>query len=732
MLHWFSARLSNFVVFVLMVGIAFTCTSFSHAAESFSVPQTDEVKLAWDANDQTPTGYRIYQRLEGQSYDGAQPVWEGAATSCTVYNLAYETTYYFVVRAYSGDTESGDSNEVTYTTGAMPINTYTITSSSSANGSIAPLGGISVEEGTDQSFSITPSDGYQVADVLVDGASVGVVSTYTFQQVNADHTISVQFALSSYSISASADAGGSISPSGSIDVEHGTTQEFAVGSAVGYQVADVLVDGVSVGAVSSYLFDSVNADHTIHATFRAQTFSISASTGSNGSITPSGSSNVSYAGSQTYTMAPDSGYEIDDVKVDGVSVGDSGSYTFANVTSSHTISVTFVQENQPPTADAGPDQTVDENSTVFLNSLNSFDPDDGIATFTWRQIQGVDVSLSAADEPETSFVAPNVGTSGTALVFELTVTDFSGVTSTDSCIVNVTWVNMAPEADAGADQTVAEGFAVTIDASGSTDADDGIVSYAWKQTLGPVVTLSDASSAAPRFQTPNVGVDGASMGFEVTVTDVGGLQDTDTCLVNVTWVNTPPMANAGMDQQVGVGDEVVLDGSQSFDADTNDSLSYRWHQSGGIPVVLSDAYAQSPVFLAPDAGEEGAELVFELTVTDNQGLMGTDTCQVSVAPAQPAPDTIAPTVTIQNLAGDQLTTSLRKFVLSGTASDDVEVAQVVWENSTGDSGVAIGTTDWVIDYIRVKRGENIITVTAYDTAGNAGSVTKTVYLVRTR
>ena len=733
MLQWFVNRFPYFVVFVLMAGVAFLGASVSHAAETYTVPQTAEVTLAWDANDPTPTGYRIYQRLDDQTYDDAQPVWEGTDTSCTIYNLEYDTAYYFVVRAYSGDTESGDSNEVTYTTTSAPITTYTITSSTSANGAVAPLGAVSVDEGSDQTFSITPDDGCYIVDVLVDDVSVGAVASYTFQEVAADHAISVQFALSSHTISASSDVGGSISPAGSINVEHGATQEFTISSAEGYEVAAVDVDGVSMGAVTSYLFESVTKDHTIHASFTAQTFSISASAGSNGTITPSGSISVYYGGSQTYSITPDSGYLIADVLVDGVSVGDSGSYTFANVIAHHTINATFAQENQQPTADAGPDQSVDENSTVLLNGLNSIDPDDGIATYQWSQIQGVDVELSASDEPEISFIAPNVGTSGAALVFELTVTDFSGATSVDSCIVNVTWVNMAPEADAGADQTVEEGTDVTIDASESTDADDGITTYEWKQLLGPTVTLSDASSATPTFQTPDVGSsDGASMTFEVTVTDAGGLQDTDTCLVNVTWVNTPPVADAGTDQQVAVEDEVVLDGSQSFDADPNDTISYRWHQSGGIPVELSDAYAQAPVFMAPDAGEEGGALTFELTVTDSQGLMGTDTCQVSVAPTEATQDTAAPVVTIENPANDPLVTVLRKLKLYGTAADDTEVAQVVWENSTGGSGVAMGTTNWSIDYIRLKRGENVITITAYDTSGNAGSVTKIVYLIRFR
>jgi uncharacterized repeat protein (TIGR02543 family) len=70
---------------------------------------------------------------------------------------------------------------------------YNFTASAGAGGSISPLGDVSVEEGTDQTFIITANTGYVVSDVLVDGASVGAVSSYTFSNVTADHTITVSF-----------------------------------------------------------------------------------------------------------------------------------------------------------------------------------------------------------------------------------------------------------------------------------------------------------------------------------------------------------------------------------------------------------------------------------------------------------------------------------------------------------------------------------------------------------
>ena len=80
-------------------------------------------------------------------------------------------------------------------TGCLPTApiTYTITATSGANGSIDPTGVITVTEGEDQIFTITPDTDYQVADVLVDSVSVGAVEEYTFMNLDEDHTISATF-----------------------------------------------------------------------------------------------------------------------------------------------------------------------------------------------------------------------------------------------------------------------------------------------------------------------------------------------------------------------------------------------------------------------------------------------------------------------------------------------------------------------------------------------------------
>ena len=222
---------------------------------------------------------------------------------------------------------------------------YTITASAGANGTISPSGSVSVAGGASQTFTITPASGYNVASVTVDGSSVGAVTSYPFSNVTANHTISATFAINTYTITASAGANGTISPSGSVSVAGGASQTFTITPGSGYHVASVTVDGSSVGAVTSYPFSNVTANHTISATFALNTYTITPSAGTNGTISPSAALTVNSGASQAFTIAPAKGYWVAGVQVDGVSVGAVTTYKFSNVTANHTIVATFAKRD---------------------------------------------------------------------------------------------------------------------------------------------------------------------------------------------------------------------------------------------------------------------------------------------------------------------------------------------------------------------------------------------------
>ena len=185
-------------------------------------------------------------------------------------------------------------------------------------------GVVSVTGLIDQAFTIDPDAGYYIADVTVDGVSVGAVTDYTFTDVIADHTITAAFAIDTYEITVTQAANGAIAPAGTAGVVSVTgliDQAFAIAADAGYYITDVTVDGVSVGAVTDYTFTDVIADHTITAAFAIDTYEITVTQGANGAITPAGTAGVvSVTGltDQAFTIDPDDGYYITDVTVDGV------------------------------------------------------------------------------------------------------------------------------------------------------------------------------------------------------------------------------------------------------------------------------------------------------------------------------------------------------------------------------------------------------------------------------
>ena len=165
---------------------------------------------------------------------------------------------------------------------------------------------------------------------------------------------------------------------------------FTMTPATGHQVSSVLIDGASVGALTSYTFSGVTANHTISATFTsAATFTITPTAGANGTVSPATPVKVNSGASQTFTITPATGCQVSSVLVDGASVGAVTSYAFSDVTTNHTISASFAAANQPPVADAGPDQTVGKGAKVTLNGSNSTDVGGpGIASYLWTQTVG--------------------------------------------------------------------------------------------------------------------------------------------------------------------------------------------------------------------------------------------------------------------------------------------------------------------------------------------------------
>lgn len=171
-----------------------------------------------------------------------------------------------VARPQDGNGDSTGYSDI----GAFELGppSWTVTASAGAGGSVTPAGESSVVQGGSLSFAFTPAEHHHVADVLVDGVSVGPVTSWTFADVTSDHTVAASFEFDSYTVTASAGAGGRITPAGTTIVPHGGALTLRVRPRAGYRVARLIVDGRNVGPRARFAINGCSCNHVIRARFR--------------------------------------------------------------------------------------------------------------------------------------------------------------------------------------------------------------------------------------------------------------------------------------------------------------------------------------------------------------------------------------------------------------------------------------------------------------------------------
>lgn len=174
--------------------------------------------------------------------------------------------------------------------------------------------------------------------LTIDGAAAAVSA---FSVSTRGSTVVASLANVAKTVTISTSGNGSVTGPGT--VAYNGSASYSITPDAGNVIADVLVNGASVGIVTSYNFTDVVQNQSIHAVFieEGTEFTITASAGTGGSISPSGDTSVEYGNDQSYTITPDTGYYVLDVQVNGSSVGPVTSYDFTNITSDATISASF-------------------------------------------------------------------------------------------------------------------------------------------------------------------------------------------------------------------------------------------------------------------------------------------------------------------------------------------------------------------------------------------------------
>jgi uncharacterized repeat protein (TIGR02543 family) len=179
------------------------------------------------------------------------------------------------------------------------INSYTLVMSKTGSGTgttIPTLGNHIYDYGDEITISASPATSSTFNGWSGDATGTSNVTL----TMNENKSVTATFTLKSYTITASAEANGAISPSGAVGVNHGADQAFTITADANYHIADVVVDGSSVGAVGTYTFTNVTADHTISATFAIDTYTVTYSgNGSTSGTVPTGPVDYDYEATVT-------------------------------------------------------------------------------------------------------------------------------------------------------------------------------------------------------------------------------------------------------------------------------------------------------------------------------------------------------------------------------------------------------------------------------------------------
>lgn len=298
------------------------------------------------------------------------------------------------------------------------------------------------------------------------------------------------------------------------------------------------------------------------------------------------------------------------------------------------VEVIDTQENLIPIAQAGSDQNVSTGSVVSLNGSQSSDPNNDPLTYAWT-LTSIPAGSGATLSDKTIFNPTFTADADGEYVAELVVND--GTIDSLPATVTITAAsdsqNSPPTAHAGQNQNVKTGSEVTLDGSGSNDADNDPLTYTWTMNSKPTgsnASLSSTDQVGPSF---TADVEG-TYEIELVVHDGTVASTAATVTITASAANSVPIAYAGPDQNVTANEQVGIDGKGSSDAD-NDPLTYLWtiiSKPSGSTVSLPATANSEMVFFTPDMP---GDYVIQLVVNDGTVDSPADTVTITAADASP-------------------------------------------------------------------------------------------------
>ena len=360
-----------------------TCALFLSLALIFclsTLAHPAQVTVQWDPSvDPEVVGYKVYYGTSSRQYQYAVDV--GGTTTCTLSSLQEGVPYYIAATAYdAARAESDFSAEIFYTAGGC---VYSLSSVSQSFPSAGGAGSVSLSTGAGCAWTAVSNAAWIILTSNSSGSGNGSVAfTVASNPTSNSRTGTLTIAGTSLTINQQGATQYilSLNRTGS-----GFGTVTAVPAAAVYSPGTAVTLTASPDASSTFAGWSgacsgtsptcsltMDANKTVTAAFNPKAFSIVASAGPNGAITPQGTVWVNYGASQSFTITPAAGYGISDVRVDGISIGAVTSYLFGNVMAGHTLTASFAALPSPAPADltlavnAGGDEYTDRAGVRYL------------------------------------------------------------------------------------------------------------------------------------------------------------------------------------------------------------------------------------------------------------------------------------------------------------------------------------------------------------------------------
>ena len=475
--------------------------------------------------------------------------------------------------------------------------TVTVTLYNSSGTQLTTSGGIVVVNTTAGTISSITDNGDGTYSAILTSAVASGSATLSFSinGVLATATTSVTFTGgTTYTIISSAGANGSISPLGSTSVNSGATQLYTFTPSVSYIVDSLFIDGVAQAAANTYSFTNVTTNHTIDVSFKVSTggttYTIISSAGANGSISPAGSTSVNSGANQSYTFTPSAGYTVDSLFIDGVAQAAANTYSFTNVTTNHTIDVSFKilssSTSIPAIAYSGA-AAADTVNVCTGNVANLCPLFWGWSNYQWY-LDGV--AIAAPTGTASCLDASAIGS------YTLAAQDGAGVWSSpsDPVYVNVLALPNAPTITAATDTVFCNGGNVILSSSSATDNQwfkDGSL-LSGKTSQDDTVSVSGVYTA--KVLTSNGCLSAASNAITVTVN-----------------VAATPVVTAGSATSFAQGDSVILSSTTG--------VTYQWYKNGVL--IIGET---NQTYTATQSG------TYTVVITDNNGCTSSPSSGVSV------------------------------------------------------------------------------------------------------